>query len=139
MPDPTTIFPPATNAAPTSNVRRGLVASLGAVGAAFLASLCCVGPVLFVTLGVGAGLASRFEPLRPLFTALTLALLAVGFYVVYSHRPAAAGSGATGAACGPDGVCVVPQNRTRDRALLWTATVVALVLLTFPQWSVLLV
>ncbi len=140
MPDPTTIFPPATDAEPTPSVRRGLLASLGAVGAAFVASLCCVGPVLFVTLGVGAGLASRFEPLRPVFTALTLGLLAVGFYVVYGRRlSAAVGNGATGAAWGPDAVCVVPQNRTRDRALLWTATVAALVLLTFPQWSVLLV
>lgn len=122
------------------STRRGLLASLGAVGAAFLASLCCVGPLLFVTLGVGAGVASRFEPLRPLFTALTLALLAVGFYLVYGRAPARAGEPAPeGAACGPDGSCAVPRNRTRDKVLLWVATVVAIVFLTFPQWSLLLV
>ena len=123
------------HAPPDVQGRRGVLAALGAVGAGFLASLCCVGPLLFVTLGVGAGLASQFEPLRPLFTALTLGLLAVGFYVVYGRRPAAAPA----AACGPDESCVAPRNRTRDKALLWTATAVALVLLTFPQWSVLLV
>ena len=116
--------------------RRGLVPSLGAVGAAFLASLCCVGPLLFVTLGVGAGLASRFEPLRPVFMVLTLALLAVGFYAVYGKKPAAAEDGA---ACGPDGSCAVPRDQTRDRVLLWIATVLAVVMLTFPQWSVLLI
>ena len=116
--------------------RRGLVASLGAVGAAFMASLCCVGPLLFVTLGVGAGLASRFEPLRPIFTALTLGLLAVGFYVVYRKKPATAGNSA---ACGPDGSCTVPRNQTRDKVVLWIATVFAITMLTFPQWSVLLV
>ena len=113
---------------------RGLAAAAGAVGAAFLASLCCVGPLVFVAFGVGAGLASTFEPLRPAFTLLTVALLAVGFYVVYGRRPATAD-----AACAPDGTCAVPRNRRRDEVLLWIATIVALVFLTFPRWSVLLV
>jgi mercuric ion transport protein len=119
----------------TPTARRGLLASFGAVGAAFLASLCCIGPVLFVTLGVGAGLAARFEPLRPVFTILTVALLALGFYVVYGRRPAAA----DGIACGPDERCSAPRHLTRDKIVLWVATTVALALLTFPQWSKLLV
>lgn len=118
--------------------KRGLLTSLGAVGAAFLASACCIGPVLFVTLGVGAGLASTFEPFRPVFTAATVVLLAAGFYVLYG-RPAEVGAIADDATCVPDGNCVVPRNRTRDKVLLWLATIVALVLLTFPQWSKLLV
>lgn len=121
-----------------SRARRGLAAATGAIGAAFLASLCCVGPLLFVTLGVGAGLASTFEPLRPVFTVLTLVLLAVGFYVVYGRKPAETDA-AVGAACAQDGTCTVPRSRTRDKILLWIAAVVALVFLTFPQWSVLLV
>lgn len=120
---------------PESNRRRGLGASFAAIGAAFLASLCCIGPVLFVTLGVGAGLASRFEPLRPVFTILTVGLIAVGFYTVYGRRP----EEKTGVSCDVGGVCIVPRSRTRDKVLLWIATVVALVLLTFPQWSRLLV
>jgi mercuric ion transport protein len=116
--------------------RSGMVAALGAVGAGFLASLCCVGPLLFVTLGVGAGVASRFEPLRPLFTALTIGLLAVGFYVVYVRPRAPTGEGV---ACAPDGSCVVPRSGVRAKILLWVATVVALAFLTFSQWSVLLV
>ena len=124
-----------TNAVPASS-RRGLFASLGAVGAALLAALCCVGPLLFVTLGVGAGLASTFEPLRPVFTVATVALLGVGFYAVYGKRSSAV---AADAACGAGEACVIPRSRTRDRVLLWVATVVALLLLTFPQWSLLLV
>lgn len=119
----------------TAGARRGLLASSGAIGAAFLASLCCIGPVLFVTLGVGAGLAARFEPLRPVFTAVTVALLAFGFYVAYGRRPVTAES----TACGPDESCAVPRNRGRDKVVLWVATIIALVLLTFPQWSKLLV
>lgn len=116
---------------PGSDSRRGLAASLAAIGAAFVASLCCIGPVLFVTLGVGAGLASRFEPLRPMFTVLSVGLIAVGFYTVYGRRPAEK----TGLSCDVDGACIEPRNRTRDRVLLWIATVVALAALTIPQWS----
>lgn len=110
-------------------------ASVAAVGAAFLASLCCIGPVLFVTLGVGAGLASQFEPLRPVFTGLSIGLLALGSYTVYGHRPAER----RGASCDVDGGCTVTRSRTRDTVLLWAATVVTLVVLTFPQWSKFLV
>ncbi|MBA2689117.1 MAG: hypothetical protein H0U64_13615 [Gemmatimonadaceae bacterium] len=115
--------------------RRGTAASLGAVGVALLASLCCIGPVLFVTLGVGAGLASRFEPLRPVFSVMTVALIAVGFYSVYGRRRARAGD----PSCTVDGSCVIQRNKSRDKVLLWVATLIALVLLTFPQWSGLLV
>lgn len=115
--------------------RRGLAASFAAVGTAFLAALCCIGPVLFVTLGIGAGLASRFEPLRPIFTILTVGLIAIGFYTVYGRRPATA----AGTSCDVYGACIVPRSRRREKILLWVATFVALLLLSFPQWSRLLV
>lgn len=118
----------------------GFLPSLGAIGAAFLASLCCVGPLLFITLGVGAGLASTFEPLRPLFTALTALFLGVGFYVVYGRGRAARRGGAGGAspeaeACAPGQACAVPRSRRREKALLWTATALAVVLWSFLYWS----
>ena len=110
--------------------RRGIGASIAAIGAALLASLCCIGPVLFVTAGVGAGLAKQFEPLRPVFTILTVALMAAGFYSVYGRR------GKNGdASCDADGVCNVPRKRTRDKVLLWAAALIALALHTYPQWS----
>lgn len=107
--------------------------SLGAVLAAFLASLCCMGPVLFVTIGVGAGLARQFEPFRPVFTILTVALMAAGFYTVYGRR----GAANIDASCSADDVCRKPAaNRTREKIVLWTATLIAVVLLTFPHWLI---
>ena len=35
-------------------MRKAVVTAAGGVTAAFLASLCCVGPLLFVSLGIGA-------------------------------------------------------------------------------------
>ena len=127
---------PLAAAPEASESRRGVFAAVGAVGAAFLASLCCVGPLVFVGFGVGAGLASTFEPLRPIFTVATIALLALGFYVVYGRRSSTSPT-ITGVntECSPATSCALPRNETRDRVLLWVATVLALVFLTFPQWS----
>jgi len=116
-------------------VRRTFGTAVGAVATALLASLCCVGPILFVTLGVGAGLASRFEPLRPVFAGLSIGLLALGFSTVYDRRPAER----PGASCKVDGGSTVARSRTRDMVLLWGATLVTLIVLTFPQWSKFLV
>ena len=129
----TTVTGGGTQGLEDSN-RRGLAASFAAIGTAFLAALCCIGPVLFVTLGIGAGLASRFEPLRPIFTILTVGLITIGFYTVYGRRPASA----VGESCDAEGACIVPRSRRREKTLLWIATFVALLLLTFPQWSRLL-
>ena len=115
--------------------KRSLAASMAAIGAALLASLCCIGPVLFVTLGVGAGFATRFEPLRPFFTVLTVALLGLGFYSVYGRQRATTSA----ASCDIDGTCTVPRSRTPDKILLWIAALVALIVLTFPHWSAVLI
>ncbi|MGH8934724.1 MAG: mercuric transporter MerT family protein [Acidimicrobiia bacterium] len=124
--------------------KTGSLATLGAVGAAVLASLCCIGPLVFVVLGVGAGLASTFEPLRPIFTALTAVFLGVGFYVVYGRRPSTktfrgVDGAPDGPQCGSGDACNVSHPRKRERILLWAATGIALVLWTFPYWSLLLV
>ncbi len=57
--------------------------TLGSVVAAFLASLCCLGPLFLGGLGLGTVLVATFAPLRPYFLALSAILLAVGFYFVY--------------------------------------------------------
>jgi hypothetical protein len=92
-----------------------------------------VGPLLFVAFG--AGLASTFEPLRPLFGVLMLAMFALAFCTVYGRRTA----GANGAACAPGEACEVPRSHTREKMLLWVAVILALVFWTFPSWSKLLV
>lgn len=142
-------------------MRRAVATGVGGIVAAFLGSLCCVGPLLFVTLGVGAGLASAFEPLRPLFGAIMLALLAAGFWAVYGRRavpfrpygaggPPAIPAADCGAGCAPNGepvsavppsshpvapACSSPRRRRLDVAILWVATALALALWTFPTWS----
>lgn len=120
---------------------RGQLASVGGIGAAFLASLCCIGPLVFVAFGVGAGLASMFEPLRPIFTIVTILLLAVGYYTVYGKKGErlSGETGDAGAECAVNGSCELPAKRKSDKVILWVATVLAALLLTFPRWSVIFV
>ncbi len=135
------------------NMRKTALAGAGKVLAAFLGSLCCMGPLLFVTLGVGAGLASTFEPLRPLFAVAMLGLFAIAFYTVYGRRVAPGTLGQSGAstdggrvgeacATGADRAageaCAVPRDRRREKVILWSAALLALVLWTLPTWSKLL-
>lgn len=112
-------------------MRKSLFFGIGGVGAAFFGALCCIGPLIFLTVGIGAGLASAFEPLRPLFGGMMAVALAMGFYSAYG--PQAKPAGESQALSG--GTCCATERR-RDRAIFWSGLVVALILWTFPSWSV---
>ena len=108
--------------------RKWTAASVaGAVVSAFLASLCCLGPLVFAVLGIGgAGLLVKFEPYRPHFTVLTLGLLGAGFYFTYRPRHVAA------VADGPACDCPHPTSNRLGRIILWMATVLVVGFLSFP-------
>jgi mercuric ion transport protein len=107
---------------------KTVFAALGAAAAAFASALCCVGPLVAVAIGVsGAGLASTFEPLRPYFLGGTVVFLALGHYTLHREDRKA---------CEPGRVCADPRVRRRMKLLLWSVTVVAIVLGAFPYWSV---
>jgi len=110
--------------------RATLAASGGSILSAFLASACCVGPLIFALLGLGgAGLLVKFEPYRPYFMAITFGLLGTGFYFTYWRpRLASATTGVEGAAC----ACPAPRTNRAGRILLWVATVLVVGFLIFP-------
>ncbi|GAB4207045.1 MAG: hypothetical protein OHK0013_24280 [Sandaracinaceae bacterium] len=125
---------PVPAAAPSKGSADGsratIAASAGSILSAFLASACCVGPLIFALLGLGgAGLLVRFEPYRPYFMAITFALLGTGFYFTY-RRPslAPATGGVDGAACD----CPAPRTNRAGRIMLWVATIVVAGFLVFP-------
>lgn len=108
------------------------VSAFGAVGAAFAAAACCVGPLIVAMLGVGgAGAMVALAPYRPYFLAGTALMLGVGFFLVYRKRPAPANAGVAGDACG----CDAPApKRKRDLAkwMLWGATALVVVFAASP-------
>lgn len=110
-------------------MEKTTLSNFGAVGAALASALCCVGPLLYVGLGVGAGLASTFEPLRPWFLAGAVLFLGLGFYGVYVRPPRT---------CEEGGTCETEdearRKRARHKVTLWTAAGLVVVFATFPTW-----
>lgn len=119
--------PLPTSGAPDKTRRWSIAANAGAIVSAFVASACCVGPLVFALLGLGGGaLLVKFEPYRPYFMALTFALLGAGFYFTYRKPKAVAV--AEGDACG----CPAPRTNRAGRIMLWVATVLVVGFLAFP-------
>ncbi len=79
-----------------------------------LASLCCIGPLVAVGLGLGAfGAAAFFESVRPYLLVVTVGLLGAAFYLTYRKKPEEK--------C-EEGVCAVAPKR--QGLALWIATMV---------------
>lgn len=99
----------------------------GAVAAAFAASLCCIAPLLFVLLGVGAlGAATVFEGARPYLLGAAVLLLAFGFYRAYFRREKA---------CAPDGTCEAKPVNSASRVGLWLASAAVLAFALSPYYA----
>ena len=95
--------------------------------AAITASLCCVVPLVLVTLGVGGAWVaslSRIESLRPVFIAITLVMLFLAWRKLYQAP-----------ACTPDKVCADSSIQRRQRIIFWIVSAFILVLLVFPWFA----
>lgn len=95
---------------------------LAAVGA----SVCCVGPLLLVSLGIGGawvGNLTAFERYRPCLMVVTFVFLAIAFYKLYLAPQV----------CEPGAACADPLTRKRQRIIFWTASVLVVGLLAVPS------
>ena len=110
-----------------SNRKDGEKPLAGALGVALAAALCCLGPLVLVSLGVtGAwiGTLSALEAYRPVFMVAAVFLLGLAFYRVYGRSRPTRCEGETG--------CGVPAVSKTDRISIWTATVVVVGLFASP-------
>lgn len=100
--------------------------SAGTLGAALLASSCCIGPVLFAILGLGAfGAGAMLERLRPALMSLTFLILGIAFYSTYRKSRVSCANGR----------CDTRGASKWNKFTLWTVAVLALIFLSFPEWS----
>jgi len=102
---------------------RGPLAAGGV--AALLASACCLGPLVLITLGVSGAWISNLtalEPYRPLFIGVALVAMFFAWRRVY--RPEEQ--------CRPGEICAVPQVRTTYKVMFWGISVLVLIALVFP-------
>lgn len=111
----------------TSNLKNKNWGIVGVVLGAIGASICCVGPLVLLALGIGGawvGSLSAFDVYRPYFMVLTFAFLGYAFYRVY-RKPKAE-------ACAPGSACEHPRSNKVNQISLWIVTVLALGLMAFP-------
>lgn len=93
--------------------------------AAILASTCCLGPLILITLGFSGawiGNLTVLEPFRPIF--IGAALVALFFAGRQIFRPVSA--------CKSGEVCAIPQVRAAYKVIFWVVVVLVLIALGFP-------
>ena len=107
---------------PTFKFKSSLVAGvLTAIGA----SVCCVGPLVLLTLGIGGAWIANLtalEPLRPWFIAATLLFVGLSFRRLYVQPQV----------CQPGAACAEPIVLKRQRLIFWVVTLALLGLLSVP-------
>ena len=87
-----------TETAQQSADHKGLFAALGLAGA-FLASACCIVPLVLVTLGISGawiGNLTALEPYKPLTSGIAIVFIGLGFWHVYSRTKPACVEGPIG-------------------------------------------
>jgi mercuric ion transport protein len=93
--------------------------------AAVLASTCCLGPLVLVTLGFSGawiGNLTMLEPYRPLFIGAALVALYFAWRRIY--RPVQA--------CEPGDICAIPRVRSTYKIIFWGVAALVLIALAFP-------
>lgn len=102
--------------------KGSLIASaLAAIGA----SVCCVGSLVLLALGISGtwiGSLTAMEPYRPYFIGLTLLFLGLAFRKLYLMPQV----------CAADTACADPRTTTRQRLVFWIVTGLLLGLLVVP-------
>lgn len=100
--------------------------SLIAAGVAGITgSLCCVGPLILLTLGLGGAWASNLtalEPYRPIFSGAVLLFLGLAFRRLYLVPQT----------CEMGKPCAKPSTQRRQRLIFWLVSIFLLSLLLLP-------
>jgi mercuric ion transport protein len=102
-----------------------LLAFIGSLISGLVASLCCIGPLVFVVLGLsGAAFFEKLEQYRWIFGTMAFGFLASGFFFAYRG----------GEKCSPGASCAIDPNRRRlNRILLWIAFILVVATVLSPS------
>ena len=107
------------------NQKQAIIASvLTGIGA----SLCCVAPLVLLSLGIGGAWianVSAFEPFRPVFLLLTLVFISLTFKKLYL----------TPQKCESDKACANDRAIKKQRLFFWVVTIPLVGLIAFPWFA----
>lgn len=106
---------------PKQTLIAGVLAGIGA-------SLCCVAPLVLLSLGIGGAWVANLtvlEPVRPLFIGLALLFIGLSFRKLYL----------TTQTCETDKPCANDEVIRKQRFIFWGVTIPLLGLLAFPWFA----
>ena len=101
---------------------------IAGVIAGVTASVCCVGPLLLLTLGVSGswiGNLSAMEPYRPIFIGITLLFLGLAYRKLYLLPQR----------CAVDAPCAQPASLHKQRIAFWLVTLIVISMIAFPWYA----
>ena len=100
--------------------------------AAIVGSLCCVAPLVLLTLGISGawiGQLTALEPYRPIFVGVMLVFIGLAYRQLYIVP----------VRCAPGEVCANPRLQRRQRQIFWVVVVGLAALIAFPWYAPLLI
>ncbi len=100
----------------------------GAVLAAIGASVCCVGPLVLLSLGISGAWISTltsFQSVRPIFILLTLFFIGLSYRKLYL----------TPNDCATDELCASADSQKKQKRIFWLISILILFLLAFPWYA----
>jgi len=109
--------------------KRSRIVVAGGLLGAFLASSCCILPLVLISLGVSGawiGQLTALEPYKPLFLLVAGGFLLAGFWDVYFRKPKP---------CEDDSYCARPESSIVKQVALWGGALVVLAALTIDVWA----
>jgi len=96
--------------------------------AGITASVCCVGPLVLLTLGISGSWISNFstlEPYRPIFIGLAVVFLWLAYRKIY-RKPQV---------CSTEAACATVQGQRTQRTLFWVIAIVIAFSISFPWYG----
>jgi len=106
--------------------KSGGIPLIGGVIAAIAASLCCIGPLVLVMLGIGGAWVSKLsvmEPFRPYALGLAIIFLFFAWKKIY-RAPATV--------CTPGSLCAMPHTNRVYKVLFWSVAALIVLALASP-------
>ena len=109
--------------------RKRNVAAAGGIVGAVLASSCCIGPLVLISLGASGawiGNLTALKTYQPVFIVVTLLFLGLGFWQVY---------GKAKSDCVETASCATPTSALVVKSALWIATLLVALVLSMDLWA----
>lgn len=103
---------------------------IGGALAAIVASACCLGPLVLVTVGISGAWISNLtalEPYRPIFIGVALVFMALAYRQIFmkARQPDV---------CEPGTLCALPETNRSYKIIFWVVSALVLLALAFPYF-----